>query len=241
MNHKFLTASILSAGLLLLPTQASLITSAQAQIKMMSKKADDVTPEKLKNNIINCIGKLKGFVPVDPKTLKAKKKTSLGLYFTAGQAYAHLKKNKETLLIDVRTPEETMFIGMPKIAAKNIPYMIVDTNNYSEKKQRYKMKRNKNFAKEADAFIKSKNLDEFSTIIVMCRSGGRSAKAVEALAEAGYDNVYTIVDGFEGDKDKNKQRTVNGWKNSQLPWTYKIAPTKSYRMSMAIPMTTAAH
>ncbi len=176
---------------------------------------------------------------VDPAKLKAKKKSSLGLYMTAKQAYTYLKKHKDALLIDVRTPEETMFIGMPKIAAKNIPFMFVDTSKYNTKKKHYGMKRNANFVKEADAFIRSKNLDEFSTIIFMCRSGSRSSKAVSALAEAGYDNLYTIVDGFEGDKDKNKQRTVNGWKNAGLPWSYKIAPEKRYNQSMKVAVNTA--
>ncbi len=94
------------------------------------------------------------------------------------------------------------------------------------------------FVKEADKYIRSKNLDEFSTIILMCRSGSRSSKAVNMLAEAGYDNLYTIVDGFEGDKDKHKQRTVNGWKNAGLPWSYKIAPEKRYNRSVKVAQNT---
>lgn len=34
----------------------------------------------------------------------------------------------------------------------------------------------------------------------MCRSGGRSAAAVNLLAGAGFTNVYNITDGMEGDK-----------------------------------------
>jgi rhodanese-related sulfurtransferase len=62
----------------------------------------------------------------------------------------------------------------------------------------------------------------------MCRSGGRSAYAVNLLAKTGFKNVYSIVDGFEGDKldiegsyYKGK-RLVNGWKNSGAPWTYQL-------------------
>ena len=67
-------------------------------------------------------------------------------------------------------------------------------------------------------------------ILITCRSGGRSAMAVNQLAEAGFKNVYNITDGFEGDKveDNNSvffgERKVNGWKNSQLPYTYSIDP-----------------
>ena len=37
------------------------------------------------------------------------------------------------------------------------------------------------------------------TLLVMCRSGDRSAMAVNALAKAGFTNVYNIIDGMEGD------------------------------------------
>ena len=67
-------------------------------------------------------------------------------------------------------------------------------------------------------------------ILVTCRSGGRSSMAVNQLAAAGYKNVYNITDGFEGgivndpESVYNGQRMVNGWKNSGLPYTYKIDP-----------------
>ena len=57
-------------------------------------------------------------------------------------------------------------------------------------------------------------------------SGKRSAKAVNELAKNGYTKVYSVVDGYEGDKVKkgeNKgKRMKNGWKNSGLPWTYSM-------------------
>ena len=37
------------------------------------------------------------------------------------------------------------------------------------------------------------------TIMAMCRSGGRSAIAVNLLAQAGFKHDYNIVDGMEGD------------------------------------------
>jgi hypothetical protein len=69
-------------------------------------------------------------------------------------------------------------------------------------------------------------------ILVTCRSGGRSALAVNQLAEAGFKHIYNITDGFEGDivKDPESvfqgQRMKNGWKNSGLPWTYHIDPER---------------
>lgn len=64
----------------------------------------------------------------------------------------------------------------------------------------------------------------------MCRSGSRSAMAVNALAKMGFTNVYNITDGMEGDAVEDPgsvflgQRLVNGWKNSGCPWTYQLTP-----------------
>ena len=54
------------------------------------------------------------------------------------------------------------------------------------------------------------------------------------LAKAGFTNVYTITDGFEGDKlniqgsYNNGKRIVNTWKNSGASWTYKLDPALIY-------------
>lgn len=76
------------------------------------------------------------------------------------------------------------------------------------------------------------------TLMVMCRSGGRSAIAVNMLAQAGFTNVHNIIDGMEGDVVEDPasvfvgQRLKNGWKNSGCPWTYKLTPDR-----MVLPKT----
>ena len=66
------------------------------------------------------------------------------------------------------------------------------------------------------------------TQLKTCRSGDRSARAVNLLAEAGFKKAYTVIDGFEGDTVRDPQspfngkRVKNGWKNSGIPWTYEI-------------------
>ena len=69
------------------------------------------------------------------------------------------------------------------------------------------------------------------TMMVMCRAGGRGAIAANMLAQAGYKNVYNIVDGMEGDKVEDSDsvfagQIVNGWKNSGCPWTNKLTPER---------------
>jgi len=68
--------------------------------------------------------------------------------------------------------------------------------------------------------------------MVMCRSGGRSAMAINLLAKAGFKQAYNIIDGMEGDAVEdpdsvfNGQRMRNGWKNSGCPWTCKLTPDR---------------
>jgi rhodanese-related sulfurtransferase len=67
-------------------------------------------------------------------------------------------------------------------------------------------------------------------ILVSCRSGGRSAIAINQLAAAGFTNAYNILDGMEGSTVDDPEsvfdgmRMKNGWKNSGLPWTYDLDP-----------------
>ena len=67
--------------------------------------------------------------------------------------------------------------------------------------------------------------DPDETILLMCRSGGRSAMAVNMLVQAGFADAWNITDGMEGDMDDGK-RTKNGWKNADVPWTYEVDPER---------------
>ncbi len=160
---------------------------------------------------------------VDQSRLLKKKKTLLGLYVTAKETIAFLQSRRDVVLIDVRTPEETMFVGFPELAAVNIPYKLVDPSyGFNAKKRSYDLIVNTNFTADVRAFLKTSAGKNVTTLILMCRSGSRSAKAVDVLANAGVTQVYSMVDGFEGDKDKNGKRTVNGWINANAPWTTSV-------------------
>lgn len=154
-------------------------------------------------------------------TLPEKKQTRPGLYITASEAAAVLAERDDVLLIDVRTPEETLFVGYPTVTDANIPFKLVDPgHDFNAKKNSYKSVANPDFVAAAKAFLNGKDP---AAVIVMCRSGSRSAGAVDALAEADIDvPLYSMVDGFEGDKNDAGRRAVNGWKNAGANWTDKI-------------------
>lgn len=163
----------------------------------------------------------------DWSKLSAKKQTKLGLYMTADQAYKHSMENMEkTLFVDTRTPSELNYLGAASVMDAHVPLVFMDTSGWNDKKHRYLRKDNKNFVADIDKVLAKKGLNKDDTVILMCRSGKRSAKAANMLAEKGYTRVYSVVDGYEGDKakegDNKGKRVVNGWKNSGLPWTYSL-------------------
>ncbi|HKK86549.1 MAG TPA: rhodanese-like domain-containing protein [Roseovarius sp.] len=158
---------------------------------------------------------------VNEADLPKKKTNEPGHYITAAESMALLKERDDVALIDIRSPEETMFVGYATDTDANIPFMNVDpAHAYNPKKSAYKMMPNKGFVDQIKAFVAA---NDPAALLIICRSGGRSAKAVDVLAKAGVATpAYTVVDGFEGDKSDAGKRTVNGWKNEGGAWTYKI-------------------
>lgn len=161
---------------------------------------------------------------VDVSALPDKKRTSLGLYVTAKEAASLLQNRTDVALLDVRTPEETMFVGYPEAAAANIPFKLIDPEySFDANKGSYKLILNPDFVASVRVVLNTPAGKRATAILLMCRSGNRSAQAANLLTEEiGFSNIYSVVDGFEGDKDDNGKRTINGWKNSGAPWTTKV-------------------
>jgi len=160
------------------------------------------------------------------ENIPKEKQTVLGLYVTAKDAYEMWKAEPEkVMIIDVRTPEEFIFVGYPAMAWK-IP-VASQTYEWDAGKGQFPMKLIPDFVSRVSEVAKPDD-----TILVMCRSGGRSAMAVNLLAKAGFKNVHNIIDGMEGDAVKDPasvflgQRLKNGWKNSGCPWTYSLTPDR---------------
>jgi rhodanese-related sulfurtransferase len=149
------------------------------------------------------------------------KQTVLGLYVTAKEAYEKWRAAPDKVkILDVRTPEEFLFVGSPDMAWR-IPVAIQSYEWDAEKKQ-FPMKPLADFASRVSEVAKPDD-----TIMVMCRSGGRSAIAANMLAKAGFKRVYNIVDGMEGDGNGDSNSApLGGWKNSGCPWTKKLTPER---------------
>lgn len=163
----------------------------------------------------------------DPKKdLPKGKQTALGLYVTAKEAYEMWKADPDKVMVlDVRTPEEFLFVGHPAMAWK-IP-IAAQVYEWDAEKGKFPMTLLADFVERVSSVAGPED-----TILVTCRSGGRSAIAANLLAQAGFKNVYNIIDGMEGDAVEDTdsvfkgQRLRNGWKNSGCPWTYELTPER---------------
>ena len=151
--------------------------------------------------------------------IPAGKQTALGLYVTAKETYEQWQAAPEkVMIIDVRTPEEFLFVGSPTMAWR-IP-VATQSYEWDAEKMKFPMQIIPDFVSRVQAVAKPDD-----TIMVMCRSGGRSAIAANLLAKAGFTKVYNIIDGMEGDGNGDSDSVAQGgWKNSGCPWTKKITP-----------------
>ena len=105
-------------------------------------------------------------------------------------------------IVDVRTRAEWDWVGRVPDAVE------IEWNQYPGGQ------RNPNFIAEL-----KRQVDPEALVMFLCRSGARSIAAATAATEAGYNNCFNILEGFEGDKDASGHRnTIGGWRKSGLPW-----------------------
>jgi len=156
------------------------------------------------------------------------KQTKLGKYLSAKEAAATVAAERaKVLFVDVRTRGEMQFVGMTHEIDGHVPF--VEMNEFGEwddKAGRYRLDANPVFSQSVEKLLAAKGLTKADKVIVMCRSGDRSARAANLLIDAGFTEVWNQIEGFEGDLSKDGRRTVNGWKNAGLPWSYKLDKSK---------------
>ncbi|WP_417596307.1 rhodanese-like domain-containing protein [Oceanospirillum sp.] len=154
---------------------------------------------------------------------------------TPVQAYEMNKDGQApVLLVDVRDPVEIMFVGFTDEVDLNIPFLMVDRQEWDEKKNRFRLYRNPDFVEQIEQALKARGLDKTATIITMCRSGSeRGLPSAQYLRDQGFKNARYVINGFQGGSLKAGEhkgmRIKNGWQNSGLPWGAKPNPDKIYR------------
>lgn len=113
----------------------------------------------------------------------------------------HLYKQGRARLVDVRTAPEVRYVGCVP-GALHVEWHGTDTDQVER------------FVKQLKAVVQP---DE--TVLLLCRSGVRSHHAARVAHDAGFDNVFNVLEGFEGQRNHSQQRGfVDGWRSHGLPW-----------------------
>jgi rhodanese-related sulfurtransferase len=120
---------------------------------------------------------------------------------TPEEAWLLLKLRSDARLLDVRSQAERELVGRVPGALE------VEFMSYPAWQE------NPDFLAEVRRQVAPEAL-----LLLICRSGQRSHQAALQLRAAGHRWVFNVLEGFEGDKDAQGRRTLNGWRLKGLPW-----------------------
>ncbi|MFZ6754856.1 rhodanese-like domain-containing protein [Undibacterium sp. Dicai25W] len=108
----------------------------------------------------------------------------------------------QAVLVDVRTAEERAFVGF----VPDSVHVAWATGT--------SMTRNPRFVRELESKV-----GKDKKILLLCRSGKRSALAADAAKKAGFTDIYNVLEGFEGELNAEQHRgSADGWRFHGLPW-----------------------
>ncbi|MBN8531773.1 MAG: rhodanese-like domain-containing protein [Alphaproteobacteria bacterium] len=128
---------------------------------------------------------------------------------TASEAWTLLKETPDAVLIDVRTPPEWAFTGVPDLRELKKDLVTISWRSFPT----YEV--NPQFMAHLAEVAPSKN----APLVFLCRTGGRSLDAARAATAAGYAICFNVLDGFEGPMNEFEQRGgTAGWKAEGIPW-----------------------
>jgi len=150
---------------------------------------------------------------IDAALIPPAKQTMANLYLVSYEVPGFIEaRGGRVLFLDVRTPAELASSGSTPLMDANVPVKLAAAAGTQ-------LEPNPGFAAWAGQRLAAKGLSKSDPVVLMCRSGSRSAMAADLLTAAGFTQVYSVADGFEGNG-------ADGWKNSGLPWGYELDRTK---------------
>lgn len=129
------------------------------------------------------------------------------------ETWARLKRDAESVLIDVRTIAELAYVGLPDLSSIGKRPVLVEWQGFPDDRE------NTAFVQRVTEALEQLGATTNSELFFICRSGSRSLKAARALAAAGFSHCRNVADGFEGPLDADRHRgRLTGWKAKGLPW-----------------------
>ncbi len=125
---------------------------------------------------------------------------------TPMEAFQLLSDDPATVLIDVRTPAEWSYVGLPDLTGIDKQVVTASWHPHLSSDE----------LKQALAVA---GIGPEDRLLFLCRSGQRSQNAAALATQAGYNDAYNVSEGFEGHLDtKGRRGNTSGWKYDGLPW-----------------------
>jgi rhodanese-related sulfurtransferase len=129
------------------------------------------------------------------------------------EVWTRLRSDPNSVLIDVRTREEWAFVGLPDLAGIGKRVMTVEWQTFPDNRV------DPAFVERLGGLLDAAGVGRDSELLFICRSGGRSRMAAEAMVAAGFTRCRNVAEGFEGPLDERRHRGgLAGWKAAGLPW-----------------------
>jgi rhodanese-related sulfurtransferase len=129
---------------------------------------------------------------------------------TPVEAWELVSDNPRAVIIDVRSSMEFLFVGHPA-GSVHVPW--IDAPEWTV---------NPHFVTEVRKVMLGGvgiSGGHDAPVILICRSGKRSLEAGKLLMNNGFNDVYNVGEGFEGELDANHHRSATGgWRFHGLPW-----------------------
>jgi rhodanese-related sulfurtransferase len=130
---------------------------------------------------------------------------------TPNQAWQLTQDDPRTILVDIRSSMEYLFVGHPK-GAVHVPW--IDEPEWTV---------NPHFVTEIRKLLLGGAVctveEQCAPVVLICRSGKRSLDAGQVLLDSGLTHVFHVDEGFEGELDDQHHRsTIGGWRFHGLPW-----------------------
>ena len=125
---------------------------------------------------------------------------------TPTEAFRALTDDPQAVLVDVRTPAELTYVGLPALDSIGKGVALVQWHPEITQDQ-------------LTSALAAAGAGEDDAVYFLCRSGARSLNAAVLATHGGYTKAFNVSGGFEGPLDASGHRgTVAGWKADGLPW-----------------------
>lgn len=132
---------------------------------------------------------------------------------SVAEVWARLQDDSKAVMVDVRTKAEWAFVGLPDLSALGKRVLTQEWQSFPDSRI------DPEFAVRLSSALGAQGVSKDDEVFFICRSGGRSRMAAEALSGQGFRRCRNVAEGFEGPLDPHRHRgQTAGWKAAGLPW-----------------------